>query len=487
MYLGIDIGTSAVKALLVDDSQNIVAEQSVALSVNRPEESWSEQNPEDWWQACCMAINAVRQDHSAELHAVKAIGLSGQMHGATLLDKNNHILRPAILWNDGRSADQCATLSARVPNIADISGSLVMPGFTAPKVLWVAENEPEIFAKIKKILLPKDYVRFRLTGEYLSDMSDSAGTSWMDIATRSWSEPLIEATGLSLDHMPDLVEGTDPAGQVSDKVAASWGLARGVTVAGGGGDNACGAVAMGAISSGQALLSLGTSGVYFVANKSYSPNPKQAIHAFCHAIPRAWHQMSVILSASSCLSWVADLTGADDVESLLMEAEQSFDPYSKLIFLPYLSGERTPHNAPDARGVFFGMSHSTHRENLAQAVLEGVAFAFADGQQALLNANVAIDAVSVIGGGSRSLFWGRILSSVLDRPLLFHPQSELGPAVGAARLARLAVSGESIEAVCTPPTVTHVVEPNYNLTLRYESRFQAYQNLYRNLETSFAA
>jgi xylulokinase len=486
MYLGIDIGTSAVKAVLVDERQEVIAQSSVSLVISRPHKHWSEQNPEDWWQATCAACAKLKQSHRRELAGVAAIGLSGQMHGATLLDKNNGVLRPAILWNDGRSEMQCRELHRRLPGLSDITGNLAMPGFTAPKLMWVAQHEPTIFARVAKVLLPKDYVRFRMTGEFVSDMSDSAGTLWLDVARREWSGSMLEATQMTSEQMPRLVEGCETSAELNADIAQELGLPKNTPVAGGGGDNACGAVGIGAVEPGRAFLSLGTSGVFFVSNAKYLPNPNQAVHAFCHAVPQTWHQMSVILSASSCLSWVCKLTGADDEGSLLDEIEASGDGPAEEIFLPYLSGERTPHNNPRASGVFFGLGHESDRAKLGRAVLDGVAFAFADGQQALINAGAIIDSVSVIGGGARSLFWGRILASVLNRPLNYHSGGRHGPAFGAARLARLSVGGESHKSVCTTPPVAHVVEPDPSLAAQYESQIQAYRNLYLNLENSFS-
>jgi xylulokinase len=485
VFLGIDIGTSAVKAVLVD-GQDVIAQSVASLSISRPQRLWSEQDPEDWWLATCDAIARLKQSHRQQLADVAGIGLSGQMHGATLLDKNNAILRPAILWNDGRSEPQCQQLHQRLPELTRITGNLAMPGFTAPKLMWVAQHEPEIFDRIAKVLLPKDYVRFRMTGEFVSDRSDSAGTLWMDVEKREWSVDMLEATGLTNEQMPRLVEGNQISAELNTDIAEMLGLPVNTPVAGGGGDNACGAVGIGAVEPGRAFLSLGTSGVFFVSNAKYLPNPDQAVHAFCHAVPKTWHQMSVILSASSSLSWVTRLTGTGDEAVLLEEIEATDSGPAEEIFLPYLSGERTPHNNPHASGVFFGMSHDSDRPRLGRAVLDGVAFAFADGQQALINSGANIDRVSVIGGGARSLFWGRILASVLNRPLNFHSGAEHGPAFGAARLARLAVTGESIESVCSTPPVAHVVEPDQDLVNRYESRLEIYRNLYLNLESSFA-
>ena len=490
MFLGVDLGTSAVKAVLVDEGGEVVAQASSPLDVSRPKPLWSEQDPQAWWDAVTGAIQRLKATHPDELGATQAIGLSGQMHGATLLDASDEVLRPAILWNDGRSGAECEELEAAVPNAREITGNIAMPGFTAPKLLWVRRHEPEVFDRVAKVLLPKDYVRLRMTGEYASDMSDSAGTLWLDVAKRDWAGPMLTACGLTEAHMPRLFEGSESTGTLRPELARAWGMGP-VPVAGGGGDNAAGAVGVGVIQAAQAFLSLGTSGVYFVADDAYRPNPEGAVHTFCHALPGRWHQMAVILSAASCLSWVAALTGAKDEAALLAELEQvytsSYEFDDHLIFLPYLSGERTPHNDPNAKGVFFGMTHATGRVDLAKAVLEGVAFAFADGQQALLEAGTAIDEVTVIGGGARSGFWGRILASVLGRPLVYRSGGEVGPAYGAARLARLAVTGESPETVCTSPPIAHVIEPDGELHERYRAHLHTYRRVYSDLRATFGA
>lgn len=484
MYLGIDLGTSGVKALLVDDGQQVVAQGGAPLEVDRPQPLWSEQDPERWWSATQQAVGALRRQRPAELAAVRAIGLSGQMHGATLLDAEDRVLRPAMLWNDGRSGAECAELERRAPHSRAITGNLAMPGFTAPKLLWVAAHEPEVFRRTARVLLPKDYLRLRLCGEYASDMSDAAGTLWLDVARRAWSPEMLAVTGLNERAMPRLVEGTEPTGILRAALAAEWGMRADVAIAGGAGDNAAGAVGIGVIRPGDAFLSLGTSGVYFVAGDRFAPAPETAVHAFCHCLPGTWHQMSVILSAASCLTWVTALTGAPSEAALLAEVEcDDRDP--RVVFLPYLSGERTPHNDPTATGVFFGLTHATTRSDLARAVLEGVAFALADGQAALLASGTAIGRVSVIGGGARSRFWGRVLAAALDRPLHYHLGGESGPAFGAARLARLAVTGEEPAAVCTTPPVDTVIEPEPALRDRYAPRQRLYRAVYDSLKTRF--
>jgi xylulokinase len=484
MFLGIDLGTSGVKVVLVDGDQRVVDQEAVPLSVSRPHPLWSEQDPEEWWRATDQAVVALKARHAQALSGVRGIGLSGQMHGATLLDQADRPIRPAILWNDGRAAAECAELERREPLSRAITGNLAMPGFTAPKLLWVAAHEPDAFARTRRVLLPKDYLRLRMTGAAASEMSDAAGTLWLDVGARRWSEAMLAATGLPLSAMPKLFEGSQATGTLRPEVAAAWGVPADAVVAGGAGDNAAGAAGVGVIRPGDAFLSLGTSGVLFVADAGFAPNPAEAVHAFCHCLPGTWHRMSVILSAASALSWLARLLGGTEPE-LLAEAEAADPDIGDLLFLPYLSGERTPHNDPTATGVFLGLTHATGRPQLVRALLEGVAFAFADGQAALTAAGTAIGEVSVIGGGARSPFWGRILAAALNRPLHYPAGGELGPAFGAARLGRLAATGEAPEAVCTRPQTARVVEPDAALAERYAAKYERFRALYPMLKPAW--
>ncbi len=487
MYIGIDLGTSGVKAVLVDDRQTTIGQASAPLEVSFPRPLWSEQDPESWWVATDIAMGILRAEHPSEMGAVRAIGLSGQMHGATLLDNTDTVLRPCILWNDGRSHDQCMTLESRESDSRAITGNMAMPGFTAPKLIWVHDNEPEIFGRVAKVLLPKDYLRLRLTGEHVSEMSDASGTLWLDVAGRCWSKKMLAATGLDLSAMPRLVEGSQVSGKLRAEISTAWGLPAGVLVAGGAGDNAAGAIGIGTVTPGQAFLSLGTSGVYFAANDRFSPNPDRAVHAFCHCLPDTWHQMSVILSAASCLSWLAETTGVESESALVDEFEASDSPLAGEIplFLPYLTGERTPHNDPNAKGAFLGLVPSTSRADLTRSVMEGVAFAFADGQEVLTQAGSNIDQVSVIGGGSRSLGWGKILAATLGRKLTYHDGGEVGPAFGAARLARLCVTNETQGDVATQPPVAHIIEPDPNLSDQLASRYARWKKLYPAVKDLF--
>jgi xylulokinase len=484
VYLGIDIGTSGVKAVLLDEEDRVVAEANAQLAVTRVHPLWSEQDPDTWWEATRQAVQKIRECAPKALAALSSVGLSGQMHGATLLDERDRPLRPAILWNDGRAASECDELERTVSASRSITGNAAMPGFTAPKLLWVRRHEPETFARVARVLLPKDYVRLCMTGDHATDLSDASGTLWIDVAQRRWSEAMLEACGLAVEAMPSLHEGPEITGRLRSAVAQEWGCAR-VPVAAGGGDNAASAVGAGVVEPGRAFLSLGTSGVYFVAGDAFRPDPDRAVHAFCHALPDQWHQMSVILSAASCLTWVARLTGAENEAALLEEIETQDTSPDRLLFLPYLSGERTPHNDPHATGVFIGLDHESDRASLGRAVLEGVAFAFADAEKVLRDSGSQIDRVSVVGGGARSRIWGRILASVLDRPLVYRQGGDLGAARGAARLARLGVTGESPSDACGELPQDFVAMPDPSLTPRYAERLAQFRSLYAALRDSF--
>ncbi|TKI06132.1 xylulokinase [Martelella alba] len=453
MYLGIDLGTSEVKVVIIDDTGRRVAGEGEPLTVQRPFPQWSEQDPAQWWSATNLAIGRLRAAHPALWPAIRAIGLSGQMHGAVLLDEQDRVLRPAILWNDTRCAQECEQLTRLAPELHDIAGNLAMPGFTAPKLLWVAAHEPEIFAAVRSVLLPKDYLRLRMSGEKVSDMSDAAGTLWLDVAKRDWSDALLAACGLSRDNMPSLVEGSAPSACLNREVARSWGLPESVVIAGGGGDNAASAVGIGAVNDGDAFISLGTSGVIFAVNARFRPNPASAVHAFCHALPGRWHQMSVMLTAASALRWLCQLLGTNETALLAEVAALGAEQRARApIFLPYLSGERTPHNDPLASGAFHGLNHSTERAALAYAVLEGVAFGLDDGLAVMKQAGSHIEQFSLIGGGARSPWWAQLIADVLNIPVVTHRDGAAGGALGAARLGWLAAGGDE-SVVCRKPDV----------------------------------
>ncbi len=479
MFLGIDLGTSEVKALLMDEGGRPAASASAPLDVSRPHPRWSEQDPEAWWTATLAAVDRLRDAHGPELAAVRGIGLSGQMHGATLLDAADEPLRPAILWNDTRSDRECLELVEREPRALELTGNLVMPGFTAPKLLWVARHEPGAFARVATVLLPKDFLRLRLTGEKASDMSDAAGTLWLDVARRDWSDAMLAATGLARGQMPRLVEGSAPSGRLLPALGVRWGIRQPVTVAGGGGDNAASAVGIGAVAPGAGFISLGTSGVLFVVNDRFRPNPARAVHAFCHALPARWHQMSVMLSAASCLRWATQLGGFPGEAEAVAEVERLDETARSLapIFLPYLSGERTPHNDPAAQGVLTGLTHATDRAALIYAVMEGVAFGLADGLEALRAAGTQVGVLSLVGGGSRSAFWDQLVADVLQVPVQTHHGGETGAALGAARLGQLACGGDEA-TVCARPPVARIFDPSRAAGASRADRLARFRELY---------
>ena len=479
MYIGIDLGTSGVKAILLNEQGEVVASQTEKLTVSRPHPLWSEQDPEQWWLATDRALKALSKQHS--LSTVKALGIAGQMHGATLLDSQQQVLRPAILWNDGRCGEECALLEAMVPQSRAITGNLMMPGFTAPKLLWVQRHEPAVFHQVAKVLLPKDYLRLRMTGEFASDMSDAAGTMWLDVEKRDWSDVMLNACGLTRDHMPALFEGSEITGRLLPDVAMAWDMPA-VSVVAGGGDNAAGAVGVGMVNADQAMLSLGTSGVYFAVSDGFLSKPESAVHSFCHALPERWHLMSVMLSAASCLDWAANLTGLVTVPALIDAAQQADDAADPVWFLPYLSGERTPHNNPQAKGVFFGLTHQHGPSELARAVLEGVGYALADGMDVVHACGVKPRSITLIGGGARSAYWRQMLADICGLQLDYRTGGDVGPALGAARLAQIAMNPERSLAGLLPQLPleqTHM--PDTQRHTVYQPRRETFRRLYQQL------
>ena len=453
MYIGLDLGTSGLKGILMSDTQEVVAEASAPLSVQRPHEGWSEQSPNDWIAAAETVLDALAP-HG--LGAVRAIGLSGQMHGATLLDASDQVLRPCILWNDTRSAEEAAELDSD-PMFRRLTGNIVFPGFTAPKLMWVQAQERALWDKVARVLLPKDYLRLWLSGEAVSEMSDAAGTSWLDTGARDWSDDLLAATGLSRGHMPRLVEGSEISGTLRPELAARWGLPKGVVIAGGGGDNAASGVGVGVVRAGEACVSLGTSGVLFAANDGYQPDPATAVHTVCHALPNTWHQMGVILACTDALNWFAALTGSDAAS--LTGALGPLQAPGKTQFLPYLGGERTPLNSAAVRGAFVGLEHATDRAAATRALLEGVTFAFRDCRDALAATGTRIDSLLAVGGGSRSDYWLRAIATALNCPVQVPVAGDFGGAFGAARLALMAATGAGAE-VASLPAIARVIEPD---------------------------
>ncbi len=474
MYLGIDIGTSSVKAVIIDANQKIIGTHSAPLEVSRPHPGWSEQDADLWWDACLIVLDRLAADHGKEMAAVKGIGLSGQMHGATLLDEADKPLRPCILWNDGRSADEAEGISEASQRV---TGNIAMPGFTAPKLIWVKRHEPEIFAKVRTVLLPKDYVRLKLTGEKASEMSDSAGTLWLDTAKRDWSDEMLALTDLTREHMPRLFEGSAVTGTLLAELAGRWGMSGSVVVAGGGGDNAASGCGVGAVAPGTGFISIGTSGVIFISADRYRSNPAGAVHAFCHAVPGTWHQMGVSLSAAGSLDWLSHVLSSS-AGDLVGELGDAPGGPSSLLFLPYLSGERTPHNDVAVRGVFAGLDQGHTRRDLTQAVLEGVAFAFKDCFDVLTMPLGEPRRLIAVGGGSRSRYWLQVIATVLGLPIAVPEDGDFGAAFGAARLGLVAAENADPFAVCTPPTIRETVEPIPSLAEAYSAAHAAYCDLY---------
>ncbi len=495
MFLGIDLGTSSVKVLLLDEGHAVVGIVESPLEISRPHPHWSEQQPEQWWQALDAAMLRLKAAHPQALSVVRGIGLSGQMHGAVVLDGRHLVLRPAILWNDTRASVECADFEAREPQARALSGNLAMPGFTAPKLLWLATHEADLFAQVRLVLLPKDWLRLKLTGEAASDMSDASGTLWLDVSARRWSEVLLAACGLSVAHMPRLIEGSEPSGSLLAEVARRWGMASGVVVAGGAGDNAASAIGVGAMQSGQGFVSLGTSGVIFLVTDSYRPNAASAVHAFAHAVPGRWHQMSVMLSAASAFGWVTRLTGRSSEAELMSQAGElsSAERAQAPIFLPYLSGERTPHNDADASGTFAGLRTGHDARHLAYSVMEGVTFGLMDGLQAMQGNAEDGKALpdnrpplALVGGGARSDGWAQMIASGLGRTLVRDEAAQAAAAVGAARLGWLATGGSEAE-ICRGLQAARRFEPDEREAARLHDRHRQFRLLYPALKPWFAA
>ncbi len=476
MFLGLDLGTSGLKGVLINDDQAVVDSASSSLEVSRPHDGWSEQDPADWISAAESVFDELKSRR--DLGSVRGIGLSGQMHGATVIDAQNNVLRPSILWNDTRSSREASEMDA-VEDWREISGNIVFPGFTAPKLKWMQNHEPDLFSQIHKVLLPKDYLRLWLTGEYISEPSDSAGTSWLNTATRDWSGDLLNLSDLDRSHMPDIVEGSEPGGNLRQDISSRWGFRPSIVVAGGGGDNAASGIGVGAVADGQAFLSLGTSGVLFVATDAYSPAPETAVHTFCHAVPNTWHQMGVILAATDALNWFSGIAG-----KLPSELTADLGPVSapgRALFLPYIGGERTPLNDAKIRGAFVGLDHATDLEAATKAVLEGVTFAFCDCRDALASTGTKFNSLLAVGGGSNSDYWLQILATALNIPIDLPFDGDFGGAFGAARLAIMASNAGDVE-VAGRPKIVRTIEPDPLLTSAYSAKHERFKDAQRAIK-----
>ena len=478
MYIGLDLGTSGLKGVLMTEGQAVVAEATAAMTVQRPHDGWSEQSPADWVAAAETVLDALAASH--DLSDVRGIGLSGHMHGATLLDASDQVLRPCILWNDTRSAEEAAELDDD-PMFRRISGNIVFPGFTAPKLMWVRNHERTVWDQVAKVLLPKDYLRLWLTGEHVAEMSDAAGTSWLDTGARDWSDDLLAVTQLTRAQMPRLVEGSAVSGTLRAALAGRWGFGRSVVVAGGGGDNAASGVGVGVVRAGEAFVSLGTSGVLFAANDGYQPDPATAVHTFCHALPNTWHQMGVILAATDALNWYAGLVG--QTAGALTGGLGGLQAPGKGLFLPYLGGERTPLNDANIRGALLGIEHGTDRAAGTRAVLEGVTFAIRDCRDALAATGTQLKRLIAVGGGSKSDYWLQAIATALNIPVSVPAAGDFGGAFGAARLGLMAATGAGAEIATLPP-IAREIDPVATLSAAYDAghaRYRAAQTAIQNL------
>jgi xylulokinase len=485
MYIGIDLGTSAVKIALVDHFQDIVASTEHAFATNRPMPGWAEQVPEDWFRCVAAGLDELAFRHRDQMAQVASIGLAGQMHGVVLLDRNNAPVRPAMLWNDSRAAAEAAELNETHPELGDIVGVKAMPGFTGPKLLWLSRNDPESLARACYLLFPKDYVRFKLCGNRSTDVSDAAGSWLLDQKRRTWSHQAIQVCQAENLILPEIHESAQPTGILDSELAKRWGLPGGVVIAAGAGDVAAGCIGMGIIDSRHGLVSLGTSAQVVVPSSSFRPHTEKLVHTFCHALPNTWFHMAALLNGTSVLDALSRWTGIVDVSSMISSVESRFDGPGELLALPYFSGERTPHNDSKIKGAVIGLTHSSTTEDIALAFIESLAFSLADGLEALAQGAEQPKELVLIGGGSKSPFLADLIASVLNITIVKHSGAELGPALGAARLARISVNHGTAESIITRLPVLRTFEPDPNLQKKYEGRLKDFRNLYRALRVDF--
>jgi xylulokinase len=474
--IGVDVGTSGTRALAVTTEGELVAEANRPHDLLTPRPGWSEQHPSQWWEATRAALAEV----AATSSDVIGLGLTGQMHGSVFLDPAGEVIRPALLWNDQRTAAECDEITERVgeARLLELAGNPALTGFQAPKIVWLARNEPDAYARVASVLLPKDYVRLKLTGEHATDASDAAGTLLLDVHARDWSAEILDALEIPREWMPKVYEGPEATGTITAALADELGLPAGLPIAAGGGDNAAAAVGVGVVREGSLSSSIGTSGVIFAHRDAFAPDPSGRVHAFCHAVPGAWHLMSVTLSAGGSLSWWRDQAGAD-FDALVAEAERVPPGAEGLVFLPYLTGERTPHLDPEARGGFVGLNVRHTRGHLSRAVMEGVAFSMRDGLEIMRGLGTPDDDVRAVGGGARSPLWLQLQADVYGRPIRRTVIDE-GPAYGAALLAGVAAGafadvGEASERVRLREEVT---EPDRERARRYDELYDVYTSLY---------
>ena len=496
-FIGIDVGTSSVKALLVDESGVVIKKATPEYDFSTPKSLWAEANPSDWWEATQNAIKTllVNMDSSQ----IGGIGLTGQMHGMIVLDEGGNVLRPCIMWNDQRSHVECNEITNRIgrEKILEITGNPVLPGFTAPKILWTQKNEPEVFSAIKKILLPKDYIRFKLTGEFFSDVSDASGTSLLDIKKRSWAKEIFQAMEWPLSWMPEVTESTEASSKISEEAAQLTGLQAGTLVVAGGGDCAAQAVGSGIVEEGKISVTLGTSGVVFSQSDSYKVEPNGKLHAFCHAVPGKWHLMGVMLSAAGSFQWYKNEFGQDEQRiedeggpnayELLTDGASEIKAGSEgLFFLPYLSGERTPHPDPYAKGCFIGMSLRHTKKHLTRSVLEGVSYGLNDSLSLMKGLGINPNETILTGGGAQSVLWKQMLADIFSTECSLVNAVE-GAAYGAAVLASVGVGRySSVPEACNSwIQKTESIKPGPEQDI-YRKYYPVFQSLYPSLKAQFS-
>ncbi len=477
--LGIDLGTSAVKCVLTQKGR-VIGVGSAPLEVSSRKAGWSEQDPQDWIDATIVACEHALSNADISAKSVRGIGLSGQMHGAVLLDGNGAVLRPAILWNDNRSTEECSVLSERLPEIGQIAGIPPLPGFTAPKLMWLKAHEPEVFEQIRTILLPKDYIALWLAGVLGTDVSDAAGTLWFDQAARKWSDAAIQASGIKAEWLPELRDGCDLVGTLTSSSANILGMSNDTPVFAGGADAAAGALSIGASSAGKCFISLGTSGQLLVVDDSYQPNPEQYVHAYCHTLPGLWYRMAAMLNGARPLSWFAGVLKCS-VGELLEQAERA-DMDRVPVFLPYLTGERSPHGDPNIRGSFYGLEDATGQAEMCRAVVEAVTFMMRDAFDSFGNSFAPSGAIPVIGGGSKSDLVLQTLANILNHPVGRTDGGAEGPAFGAALLAEVGIGARSLDELSFDVEITTQFEPAFDPKL--QERLNRYRALYQALKSA---
>jgi xylulokinase len=484
--LGIDLGTSGCKAVLVADDGQILASHVASYPLSTPRPLWSEQAPADWWQGLVEAVRGVLASRPGE--QIQGVGIGGQMHGAVLMDAQDQVLRPAILWNDGRCQAECDILHKKVRNLVSQTGNRALVGFTAPKLLWVQRHEPKVWKRVRSVLLPKDWLRWKLTGEKVAEMSDGSGMLLMDVKKRCWSQAMLKACGIDESYLGRLIEGSEVAGTVSATAGFELGLPTGIPVVGGAGDQAAGAVGAGCIAPGATTIALGTSGVVFTTTKGYAPDRQGRLHTFCHALPKTWHQMGVMLSAAGSLQWFRDTCAPGvDFGELCREAGTAPIGCEGLTFLPYLTGERTPLFDPMARGGFIGLTRLHTRAHLARSVLEGICFGLHDSLSLIRAAGTLVREATVTGGGTRSAEWMQMLADICNVTVVLRQGADAGPALGAARLALVGCLGLKASSVCAPGPVERSYAPNKAAVKAYLPVAQRFSTLYPVLRSHFHA